>query len=256
MAEQHQDEAEPRLLSYFPSPPPFYRHFSADNVARLAKFKEDRAIDHLTASHVLELPPELRYMVPPKPPAEDAEYLVFNQPTQLRTANESLQSWGIEQLYPSPPSPAAGEDSTSRADWTYDRATYLKRLLRSLLLNYVELVGIMAQDPKSERKEEKLKDMHTIATNMHSIINEYRPHQTRETIINMMEEQLDRKRAEIDAIRKLKDKFDTTMAHFARNAPDRHVEANEEGQRSTMDDEKRKESQRDMWLAMDELLGH
>ena len=52
---------------------------------------------------------------------------------------------------------------------------------------------------------QKLADLRTIMINMHHLINEYRPHQARETLILMMEEQVERCRRERDENLKAKE---------------------------------------------------
>ncbi|KAF2267351.1 MED7-domain-containing protein [Lojkania enalia] len=250
--------------SLYPSPPPFYKHFTTENIARLNEFREANGIGAndssafplLSASQLLSLPAELRYLVPPEPPAEDEQYRVFNEDTKIRQVLPSLEDWHYEQLYPSPPSPVAGEDPTSQSGWTLDRAKYLKDLVRSLILNFVELLGIVANNPAAADKDEKLGDIATIVANMHALINEYRPHQARETLINMMEEQLERKRAEVDGIRRMKEKVEETLAEFAKTAPESLASAVSEEVGALAIGESRKESQRQMWRAMDEILGH
>lgn len=54
--------------------------------------------------------------------------------------------------------------------------------------------------------EAKIKDLRTIFINMHHILNEYRPHQARESAIEMMQDHLDRTRTETAAIRTQVDK--------------------------------------------------
>lgn len=44
--------------------------------------------------------------------------------------------------------------------------------------------------------------------NLHHLLNEYRPHQARESLIMMMQDQLDRSRAETQGIRDMKEKVD------------------------------------------------
>lgn len=272
---QGQDDEIP--IAFFPNPPPFWKNFTIENQERLNQFKQDitsesnegRSSPQLSASQLLSLPSELRYLVPPEPPADEEEYRVFNEKTKGRGIDEFdnimnyishnlteetklLSDWKYEQLYPSPPT---GETS-AQSDWTFDRQQYLLRFIRSILLNYVELLGILAVNPTSEDKDKKLKDMLNLVANAHALVNEYRPHQARETLINMMEDQLEKKRAEVEGVRRMKEKVEETLAEFEKNAPDRATSAMPEDRSAVSEEDKRKEVQRHMWHAMDEILGH
>lgn len=54
--------------------------------------------------------------------------------------------------------------------------------------------------------EAKIRDLRTLFINIHHILNEYRPHQARESAIEMMQDHLDRTRTETAAIRTQVDK--------------------------------------------------
>jgi mediator of RNA polymerase II transcription subunit 7 len=82
----------------------------------------------------------------------------------------------------------------------------LKRLAKSLLLNFLELMGIMSVNP--EHYAEKIQDLRTLFINFHHLLNEYRPHQARESLILMMEEQLERARGETRGIEAMKEKVE------------------------------------------------
>lgn len=54
----------------------------------------------------------------------------------------------------------------------------------------------------------------TMVTNMHALINEYRPHQARQTLIERMEEQVRRKREEVEGVRKMGEKVREVLGSF------------------------------------------
>ena len=83
MAEQSQAR---QLSTAFPTPPPFYKHFTKQNVVKVRELRKEAAKNRngeaedesqaADAMDVLSLPPELRYLVPPEPPT-DGRYKSF-----------------------------------------------------------------------------------------------------------------------------------------------------------------------------------
>lgn len=260
---------EEQLVSYWPNPPPFYKHFTTKNIDALARLKEEDSITDdvsapFTAAQILSLPAELRYLVPPEPPSADASYHVFGKQTKVNEVddypevvkyirsklwdeneNVGILDWTYEQLYPS-----------ADPNWSsQDRQAYLFRFIRSIIMSYIELLGIVAQDPMSPAREEKLKHIMTLVLNMHALINEYRPHQARETLLRVLEEQVDRKRAEVEGVRKMGARVKEVLEGFERGVEEAK-EREEEPPSEHGEEERRKERQREMWGVMDELLGH
>ncbi|KAH8723023.1 mediator of RNA polymerase II transcription subunit 7 [Phaeosphaeriaceae sp. PMI808] len=274
MADQQQPQDDDDLrLPPFPPPPPFYQHFTAENQRRLEDIKQEALLDIITEDgtptklspdQILALPTELRYLVPPEPPKDNEEFKVFGAVTKANgtdsfnmtmewigrtlAADYTLTGWQYEQLYPS-------TDAASSASSTLDRQRYLFRFLRSILVAYIELLGIVAVNPTSEHKDQKLKDILTMVTNMHALINEYRPHQARETLIREMERQLERKQKEIEGVRKMKDKVGQVLEGFGREVPSDKSEDKSQETVMKSESEKKREIQRQAWQAMDELLG-
>jgi mediator of RNA polymerase II transcription subunit 7 len=58
----------------FPPPPPFYKHFTPANLERAKEWKDaqtgQKEGEASGTSSLLDLPPELRYLLPPEPPAD------------------------------------------------------------------------------------------------------------------------------------------------------------------------------------------
>jgi mediator of RNA polymerase II transcription subunit 7 len=86
MAEQQQQQSN-ALTAAFPSPPPFFQHFTTENVELVAALraakqaessepssdpqnKPSEASGTKQALRFFDLPPELRFLQPPEPPAE------------------------------------------------------------------------------------------------------------------------------------------------------------------------------------------
>lgn len=116
------------------------------------------------------------------------------------------------------------QELTSNDNGKYDdHAFILKKMAKSLLLNFLELVGIMSYSPidvgtfapSSEHNlmgeiqfQEKIDDLRTIFVNFHHLLNTYRPHQARESLILMMQAQLEKSRKETQGIKEMKAKVE------------------------------------------------
>ena len=117
--------------------------------------------------------------------------------SQLDDKLPTLEEQGITNL-------PATSHSPSKDAKHYDRAFELKKLAKSLLLNFLELAGTLSRSPAGAAA--KTQDLRTLFINVHHILNEYRPHQARESAIELMQDHLDRTRAETVAIRTQVDK--------------------------------------------------
>jgi mediator of RNA polymerase II transcription subunit 7 len=280
MADRQQEDGI--LLNFFPDPPPFYKHFTADNQNRLEEIQKEATAagddantssgPKLSAEQILALPTELRYLVPPEPPADDEDFEVFGESTRAKGNSRFQQNmdfvsaklnnemilpgWKYEQLYPAADEPST-EPAPASASSNFDRQNYLFRFNRSIILTYIELLGIVALDPTSEHKDAKLKHILTMVTNMHALINEYRPHQARETLINIMQEQVERKKREIEGVQKMKERVRDVLEGFEKevDAWNGGVDGDNVEHHGSEAEDKRRVVQREMWNAMDEILG-
>ncbi|KAJ5522738.1 Mediator complex subunit Med7 [Penicillium frequentans] len=206
MADPNQQRA---VNTAFAPPPPLWKHFTRENLDRLKEIKTEASKDEdgrpnrnkqwsPAELRALDLAPELRFLVPPDIPT--GEYSVFGELQTLSTTLPSLQEQGIEQLYPEPATNTT--QGSSQSPQPLSHAYYLLKISKSLLLNFLETVGILSVSP--EQFEPKVEDMRNLFINAHHLLNLYRPHQARESLIMMMEEQLERTRQEIKQMDKIK----------------------------------------------------
>ena len=93
--------------------------------------------------HVNGLPRELRHLQPPLEP-ENGEWRVFGAKYSLKDELPHLEDGEIRRLFPNP-------DERDQDGKHFDRATILKRLAKSLLLNFPELTGLLATSPEAVR---------------------------------------------------------------------------------------------------------
>lgn len=170
------------ISSLYPPPPVYYKYFTEANIERYTEWAESEA------SKDGSLPPgELRFQVPPEMPLGD-QYRGYGSIWSLENKLPSLKDLGWKQLYND-----EDEKITSKA-----KIEQLHKLLDLLLLNFLELVGSVAVEPaKFYIKIEHLK---LILINMNHLLNTYRPHQTRESLIMLLQKQIESKRSEIDEI--------------------------------------------------------
>ncbi|OJJ86245.1 mediator complex subunit MED7 [Aspergillus glaucus CBS 516.65] len=258
MAEAGQQRA---LTTAFAPPPPLWKHFNTDNIKRLEGIKKETSKGEDGKLHTkkwtpaelraLDLPPELRYLVPPEIPTT-GHYSVFGELQNLSTALPSLKEQGIEQLYPSSPSPTeeAAPDSPSKPSQPFNHAYYLLKISKSLLLNFLEFVGVLSVAP--EQFESKVEDLRNLFINAHHLLNLYRPHQARESLIMMMEEQLDRTREEIREMDKVKADIEGTLEQLKAEGIDADAALDSKnGGKPSNSKQSTKESQL-VWSLMDE----
>lgn len=84
-----------------------------------------------------------------------------------------LESQGLTRLYPQ----------------NYDHKRELKKLNYSILVNFLDLLDVLIRAPDSNRRHDKIEDLTLLFIHMHHLINEFRPHQARETLRVMLETQ-------------------------------------------------------------------
>lgn len=221
------------MAAPFPTPPPFWKHFTKQNVARAKQLRDGETVDD-----------ELRYLIPPEPP-RDGKYSSFGQAIDLHAPPTSLESAGIEQLYPAHP------------DVRLNPQPHLISLSRSLLTTFLSLAGTLSQNP--ELCEEPVTDLQTIIYNMHDLINQYRPHQARESLILIMEARVEKMKAEIQAIDESKQKVAKLLLGLQEGALAQAIpesaSAGEKAVDETAGTRKLNSRQRAAWAALERELG-
>ncbi|PNS14943.1 Mediator of RNA polymerase II transcription subunit 7 [Sphaceloma murrayae] len=245
MAEQGQ---APAMNAPFPNPPPYFKHFTKENLARLRDIRKTQATTERDSDQPIDpttLPDDLRYLLPPAPPS-DGKYKSFGVQHDLSQPDISLSSAGITQIYPVSP---GSTDPTPK----------LIALSRAILLNFLELVGIIANDP--EQAAEKIEDLQTLFYNAHDLINQYRPHQARESLILMMEEQVEMVRAEMKAVKDGREKVGDLLRGLREVGMQQEQELGGEGAVNGGSEEvgqqtaKRRAAQRGLWDDLDREMG-
>ncbi|MCL4137429.1 UNVERIFIED_CONTAM: hypothetical protein GTU68_049052 [Idotea baltica] len=115
-----------------------------------------------------------RGRVPKPPPQPHTEYTMFGTPFNAEDAIiRPLESQTIRRLYPQ----------------SFDHRRELKKLNHSILVNFMDLLDILIKCPDSSKRTDKIDDINLLFINMHHLINEFRPHQARETVRVMLEMQ-------------------------------------------------------------------
>jgi len=140
----------------------------------------------------------------PPPPIHDTYSMFGNVFNADDTIIRPLEAQGIKRLYPQ----------------HFDRRRELKKLNHSLLVNFLDLIDLLVQCPDSPRRAEKVEDLSLLFIHIHHLLNEFRPHQARETLRVMME--LQRRQRIETALRFQKhlDKVQEILQHALQMLPD------------------------------------
>lgn len=108
----------------------------------------------------------------PPPPILDT-YQMFGSTFNNEEMIRSLESQGIRRLIPQ----------------HFDRRKELKKLNHSLFANFLDLIDLLIKYPDSPKRMEKIEDLSLLFVHIHHLLNEFRPHQARETLRVLMEVQ-------------------------------------------------------------------
>ncbi|KAH8875692.1 Mediator of RNA polymerase II transcription subunit 7 [Schistosoma japonicum] len=111
---------------------------------------------------------------PPTPPGSSAYRMFGNFYNSEDAILRSLESQGVRRVYPQ----------------TYNRKRELRKINFSILANYLDLLDIITRDPSSPKRTEKLDHLAILFINMHHLVNEYRQHQARDLLREILKYQV------------------------------------------------------------------
>ena len=181
--------AEPQagaISAAFPAPPPFYRSFTPENLASLQRFLDPSSqsstdtlrssgLSILSIADTTSLPTELRHLIPPTT-SDDGKYRSFG------TLHD------IDPVIYSPQQIPTRENLLNLTD----------RLMRL----YHRYVQILATNPSGELWVPQWEEIKRTFEDVHKVINEYRPHEARESLITRYENQIKQVTEETQRVRR------------------------------------------------------
>ena len=181
------DEGQPAPISAtFPAPPPFYKSFTVDHLNQLQSQLESTGQAPLSTFHPTQpthgqipesssIPAELQNLLPPPIPS-DGTYTTFG-------VEHAVKPTSTADLTPPPPQ------------------AHLVDLLHQILLKFLRITHILAIDPSMEFYVSAWEELKALFESLHAGLNAWRPHQSREMLISMMEEQVKSIKAESERVR-------------------------------------------------------
>lgn len=180
------------VSSLYPPPPPYVKFFTNENVARYNQLKREGK----TAAEISQLT-DLRFLVPPVQP-DRPTYRSFGDVWNFEDRMVSLQESGVQKIYDD--EDEIKDDSIDEEEsFTIVRINQLKKMTKSLLLNFLELVGILSKNPHYSHG--KIEEIRILLINLHHLLNSYRLHQSRESLILRIQQKVSDTKDEVEKIR-------------------------------------------------------
>ncbi|CAL1270007.1 unnamed protein product, partial [Larinioides sclopetarius] len=142
---------------------------------------------------------------PPPPKYNVDSYSMFG--SQFHTDDPiipPLESQGIRRLYPQ----------------NYDHKHELKKLNHSILVNFLDMLDTLIRCPDTSKRDEKKEDINLLFIHTHHLINEFRPHQARETLRVMLEVQKRQRIETTERFQKQLEKVMEMLQQTVANLPD------------------------------------
>lgn len=172
------------ISAAFPAPPPFYKSFTPGNLALVAAHQEEtrHAASSSPSQSANLLPEDARHLIPPPPP-RDGKYRSFGVLHDISVPALPSSSSSLQQAQQSP-QPRSQPPTPQR----------LLAITHNILLTFLSLTHALASAPSAYAPI--WDQLHALFQDAHAVVNDYRPHQARETLIAMMEAQVAKGREE------------------------------------------------------------
>lgn len=178
--------SEDLIAALYPPPPVFYKYFTKEN---LEKFNSD------------DPPPipELKFLSPPEKP-QGTHYRGYGNIWSFDDVLPTLEELNLRQLYPD-------------SDTNSMKIQLLHKLVKALLVQFIELLGILSVNP--HEFQDTVENLKVILININHILNSYRPHQSRELLITMLMQRITEKNREIKLISQTIDEVTRLLGEMA-----------------------------------------
>ena len=105
-----------------------------------------------------------------------------------------------------------------------DRKKELRKLNHSVLVNFLDLIDILIKCPESPKRDEKIEDINLLFIHMHHLINEFRPHQARETLRVMLMVQRRKRTQFTSKFKEQLEKVESIIQEAIENLPEVDIE--------------------------------
>lgn len=126
-------------------------------------------------------PKNQNFPPPPTPISDDEPIWLFGACcAPIKTGDniiQSLESRSLQQVY------------KQKTDANFDPIREMKGINVSIVLKFLDLLDLLRRDPQSEERQKLHTELELLFVNIHQLVNEYRPHQAKETLIVLMQMQ-------------------------------------------------------------------
>lgn len=212
MEDENADEVLAKTSSLFPPPPPFYHLYTSERPEEFISGGVELETDVGIVPNRQGGKPEVsseesgsedglqrRLWAPPPPPADDKPYIKFGQ-LHKASPEEHVLPEEVDKLF-------TGTVQGNNISFAQD----LRSLNRRGMQKYIELLEVLTDDPASDMAS-RVENIAHIFHNITHLLNLMRPHQARQTIISVLQKQLQDSKSQADELLKSVDEARSFLA--------------------------------------------